>query len=360
MSKEKEERKLFRARVNVGTEEEPVWKWVQGYTPGELARAKAAKLKEYGKEQKKQTPPPPPKPKRDAVTFRRYVASWYTLYKEPHIRPSTAKMYRSLLDRVLLPKLGDIPLEEITRADVQRLLNTLTGRAKSTIKKCRLMLTEIFDSAVDDDLIPKSPARRLRLPEGTQKLVLPVPPDQIPSLVAHCQKDPDGLFPLLLLYTGLRRGEALALRWRDIGEEEISVTRALTFQGNAGVIGPTKTAAGNRRVPLLPPVRRKLGKRGAPDDLVFSGAEPMTSTVYRNTWNRIQRHIPELAGVHPHQLRHTYTDILRHAGVDPKTAQYFLGHEDYSTTANIYSRIDERDTSLGGRKILSYLQSEAK
>ena len=162
----------------------------------------------------------------------------------------------------------------------------------------------------------------------------------------------------MLLYTGMRRGEALALRWRDIGENEITVNGSLTFQGNAGVIGPTKTAAGHRSVPLLPPLREKLGERGEPDALLFGGDTPWTSTKLKRTWERIQKTIPELAHINPHQLRHTYTDMLRHAGVDPKTAQYFLGHEDYSTTANVYSRVDERDTSRGAAQMLSFLSPE--
>ena len=355
----KKEKKLHRARVNIGTKQHPVWKWVQGWSLEEVAEEKqrVLRLALAGNAQ-------PAENRRQArsrgILFKDYTEQWYGLYKRPHIRPTTDAHYRSLLKNTIYPALEKKALVEISRADTQQLLNSLAGKSKSTIKKCRLLLTEIFDSAVDDDLIIKNPARRLRLPEGTEKEVLPMAAGDIVPMTEHCLADPDGLLPLMLLYTGMRRGEALALRWGDIGTDEIRIHAALTFRGNAGVIGEPKTAAGRRTVPLLPPLRAALGERGAPEALVFGGSTPWTSTKLKRTWERIRKTIPELRDINPHQLRHTYTDMLRHAGVDPKTALYFLGHEDYTTTANVYSRIDERDTSRGRDLMLSFLSPQTQ
>lgn len=357
--KTQNEKKLHRSRVNLGTAQNPVIRWVSGWTLEEVAEAKE-KMRQQSQAANSMPASNRRQAKNRGILFIDYAEQWYALYKHPHIRPSTDRHYRSLLKNYLYPAFRDMGLAQITRADTQRLLNAMAGKSKSGIKKCRLLMVEIFDSAVDDDLIIKNPAKRLRLPKGTEKVVLPMDSSKIGPMTAHCLADPDGLLPLMLLYTGMRRGEALALRWRDIGENEITVNGSLTFQGNAGVIGPTKTAAGHRSVPLLPPLREKLGERGEPDALLFGGDTPWTSTKLKRTWERIQKTIPELAHINPHQLRHTYTDMLRHAGVDPKTAQYFLGHEDYSTTANVYSRVDERDTSRGAAQMLSFLSPETQ
>lgn len=367
----KKEKKLLRSRINVEPREgfPPVYKWCQGWTPEELRRHEDAKRAAYAdtlprdkatRAALRKTQRKSPKPAEIAApTFEEAAEAWFDTYKAPHLRPSTIRMYRALLDHQIYPVIGDIPIDRITRQDLQYLFNQIADMSASTIRKAKLTLQQVFENAIEDGQLERTPLRRLTIPRGTQKAVRPIRPDAVTDLAAACLADEDGLFPLLLLYSGLRRGEALALTWADITDTEIRVNKALSWYGNKPTISAPKTAAGIRAVPLLPIVRQKLGARGAPEAYVFGGETPWTSTIYRNTWARIGRHIPALAGVHPHQLRHTYTDILRHAGVDILAAQHLLGHEDYQTTATFYSTFDEVDKTDAENRLLQYLSAKA-
>lgn len=352
------QKKLLRSRINLETREgfPPVWKWCQGWTLEELSANEEKRRQQYAAHQLRLPAKRSAQPKAEgAPKFRAVAEEWLSVYKAPRLRANTLRMYRSILEHQIYPAIGDLPVDRITRKDIQGLFNALNGMSKSTIRKAKLTLAQIFDSAQEDELIARTPMRRVSLPDGAQKTVRPVDPQKVQSLTAHCLADPDGLLPLLLIYSGLRRGEALALTWADIGETEIRVDKCVTYIGNKPTLGQPKTAAGVRAVPLLPVVREKLPPRSAPDAYLFGGSAPLTSTAFRNLWNRLQRNIPELRGVHPHMLRHTYTDILRHAGVDILAAQHLLGHEDYQTTANFYSAFDEVDRKDAENRLLQFV-----
>ena len=162
-----------------------------------------------------------------------------------------------------------------------------------------------------------------------------------------------------MLYTGLRRGEAVALRWKDIDFERgiITVSRAAVYIGNRTTqIGATKTKAGHRKLPLLPILREQLGTPGAPDNYVlYNRTTPLPYTSIKRHWAQLQEDIPAMADATPHRLRHTYLLLLRRAGVDAATQQYLMGHADYDTTANIYTHIDESDVTTATAQLLTTL-----
>ena len=130
-----------------------------------------------------------------------------------------------------------------------------------------------------------------------------------------------------MLYTGLRRGEAVALRWKDIDFERgiITVSRAAVYIGNRTTqIGDTKTKAGHRKLPLLPILREQLGTPGAPDNYVlYNRTTPLPYTSIKRHWTQLQEDIPAMADATPHRLRHTYLLLLRRAGVDAATQPPF-------------------------------------
>lgn len=341
--------KIRRARVQVEYRKgyPPVYRYYQGANEEELVAQKEKKRREYRREVERAQ-----RDARDAgAVFAACAETWMRLYKAPHLRPSSLAMYRSLLDVHILPAFGTRDIRTITRAEIQAFFNEKAGLSASLLTKLKATLTQIFGCAEDDRLIDRSPVVRIRLPAGKTASVLPVPLESVPALAAHCRGCRDGLLPLLLLYTGLRRGEALALQWQDISQDSVTVRQALAFVNNRPVIGPPKTAAGRRTVPLLPELASALPPRGAPDAFVFGGARPYTESRYQRAWERIQRDIPELRGIHAHQLRHTYADILRTAGVNALTAQYLLGHEDYETTANVYSKVNAVDVTLAREQL---------
>ena len=300
-----------------------------------------------------------PTPAPICPTFEEYATRWYRLYKQPKIRESSRAMYENAMRHHLFPVIGGRRIDEITADELQELILQYDGMSKSTIDKVMLTLRQIFARAVMDDLIRRSPVDQMEPPKGTQKERLPLTMEQVEAITAAAPHHKYGILPLLMLYTGLRRGEAVALRWKDIDFERgiITVSQAAVYIGNRTTqIGDTKTKAGHRKLPLLPILREQLGTPGAPDNYVlYNRTTPLPYTSIKRHWTQLQEDIPAMADATPHRLRHTYLLLLRRAGVDAATQQYLMGHADYDTTANIYTHIDETDVTTATAQLLTAL-----
>lgn len=339
-------KKRRRARVNIGRDEHGniIYKWAGAYSKRELEAEKARIRAEYAGIGKT-TPLPVETPQRPntppCATFQEYAGNWYALYKKADLRQSSQAMYENVLDKHLYPAIGSIAINAIEADTLQRLLITYVDKSKSIIDKVMMVLRQVFAAALADGIIQRDPVQRLKPPQGTVNERMPVPYENVKELTAALIAHPDGALPLLMMYSGLRRGEALGLMWADIDGGNINVSRQAVMQGNTTIIGDTKTHAAHRTVPIPRIVLDKLGAPGG--GYVFGGGKLYTQSKVKRMFERLARDIPAMVGVTPHRLRHTYTMLLRRAGVDPATAQYLLGHEDYETTANTYTHIDTMD-----------------
>lgn len=355
-------KKLIRRYVNVEFREgyPPVTRWVQGYTEREIEQEKENKKLEYRIQLGQLLPAAAPQPVTPSPapveTFKSYAETWYRLFKKPRVRQTTRCMYENILNAHLYPKIGSKPLDQITTRELQSMMITdYEGKSKSLIDKVMLVMRQVFDAAVGDELIVKNPVDRVKPPDGTQSERMPLALEMVEQTAAKLLRHRDGLLALLMMYTGMRRGEVLALRWEHISDNKIHVKENATFIGNKTYLGAPKTKAGIRTIPLVPILLHKLDKPGKPEEFIIGKDKPYTQAAFKRAWERLQRDIPELANITPHQLRHTYTMLLRRAGVEPATIQYLLGHEDYSTTANIYTHIDINDTNEASKKLAEYL-----
>jgi integrase len=161
-----------------------------------------------------------------------------------------------------------------------------------------------------------------------------------------------GLFAYFILYSGLRRGELLALKWEDIDFDRntISVNKAMYWNVNQPVIKDTKTEAGNRVVPLLQPLKDHLtGGEG----YIFGLP---TQTVFRRKWNKYRAETG--IEVTPHQLRHAFATICYEAGIEDKDAQQLLGHASVSTTRDIYTHIREQRKQQTAEKLNAFVAND--
>lgn len=167
--------------------------------------------------------------------------------------------------------------------------------------------------------------------------------EEIDAIKAHVDTS-DGLFYYFFMFAGLRLGEALALRWKDIDSDKnvIHVTRSLYWAGqNTGRFKVPKTDAGTRDVIYLERLRNMLEpRRSSPEHYVFGGESPMTHRAYLNTLKRCKK-IANSDCV-PHELRHAFATLCFEADVPVKTTQGLLGHAQISTTMDIYTELRNR------------------
>ncbi len=369
-------KKRLRARVNVNPNPNgpPIYRWASAYTRSDLEAEKYRKRREYEAELAAsgiEIPPAQADPPSfeqpcsqvaadEAQTFEVYASHWYSLYKEPALRKSSRNMYLNVFKNHLFPHIGSLPLASITRDVLQEMFNRYYSAnvSSSLIHKLVLTLRQIFRDAVEEDIIKKDPTRRLCPPKGTTGDPVPLSIDEVEALTKSLPYDQeDGLFPLLIIWTGLRRGEALGLRWGDIQDGMVSVQRSVEFENNRPVVGPPKTDAAYRDIPIPEPLLSMLNEhRGSDEQYVFGSQAPWTECKCRRTWQRIHKKHPILASHTIHEMRHTYNQILRYHGVDPATIQYLMGHADYETTVEDYTDITKDDTIRALRLITpSYL-----
>lgn len=276
-------------------------------------------------------------------TFRTVAEEWWEKHF-PTLEYNTLKGYRPALQRAI-DEFGENSVTSISAKDIERYLLRFAkqGYAQKTVRNQLLVIHMIFNHAVLEGDIDHNPAVPVRVPRGLPKKARDLPGDDEIEIVKNSLNQPFGLFAYFILYTGCRRGEALALTYRDISRENrvISVSKSVYNENNRPKIKRPKTAAGCREIILLDVLADKLPK-GKPDELLFPNESGglMSETQFQRQWELYCKATG--LNITPHQLRHAYATILFNAGVDDKDAQELLGHANLSTTRDIYTHITQR------------------
>ena len=263
----------------------------------------------------------------------------------PTLAHSTARGYNAAYNRAV-DEFGDTPIRQIRPQDIKRYINEFSrgGRSKKTVINQLLILNMIFSSAVEGGDIDFSPCTHISIPKNLSKVRREAASSEEEKAIkgsAHIW-----LFPFFILYSGLRKGEALALTWADIDfdNDEIHVTKSVYYEHDRPKLKLPKTAAGIRSVPLLEPLKAALLQiqDRTPGHYIFSdtGDSPLTDRRYRTLWSHWANETGVTATAH--QLRHSYATMLFDCGIDVKDAQDILGHSTAAVTQDIYTHI--RDT----------------
>lgn len=235
-------------------------------------------------------------------------------------------------------------MSDLTPKDLQLFISRFAkrGYAQNTVQTQLLVLHLICEHAVIEGDIQYDISAAVQVPRGLPKTKREMPTEEELKIVKNSLDKTFGLFAFFILYTGCRRGEALAITHGDINKENctISVNKSIYHISNTPHIKTPKTAAGTRCVILLDVLKEILpdGKR---NELLFPNKEGglMKESQARSNW---EKYLKETGlNITPHQLRHAYATILFDAGIDDKDAQELLGHANISTTRDIYTHISK-------------------
>lgn len=287
---------------------------------------------------------------KNGKTFSEVADEWSD-YHFPDLEHNTLKQYRPALTEVTA-QFGTFYIKDITSNQIDLYIKSYAkkGYAQKTVKTRLLILNLIMKYAVINQYISNNPCLYITVPKNLPKTKREgLTAEQI-EVVKNSIDKTFGTFAYFLLNTGLRKGEALALRYCDINfnKKSININKTIEWIGNVpNIKNHPKTDAGIREVPLLDCLAT-LFEPKTTDELIFpnSNGNLMHNGNFTRLWDKYR--IETGLNITPHQLRHAYATILYDANIDIKTAQYLLGHANIQTTMDIYTHLSKsrQDTAI--------------
>jgi integrase len=268
-----------------------------------------------------------------------------------HLRASTRESEASLLRNHVLPHFGTRRLGAVSPNDVQQFVADLQekGLSPATIRLAYMILQGMFSTAVESDLIPRSPCRGIRLPQSLPTEMRFLTTEEV-SFLADAIDPQYRAFVLTAAYTGCRFGELAGLRHHrlDLERRTLTVAESLAEVNGYVHITPPKTIAGRRRIALPGGLCDELAEHlkvwpPNPDGLVFT-AQRGGPLLNRNFRDRIWMPAVRASVGEPmrfHDLRHTHAAILIAQGEHPKVIQHRLGHSSIKVTLDTYGHLFE-------------------
>ena len=295
----------------------------------------------------------------DKSTFQEVAELWFYLLKEDQLHTKSKETIKGTLARHVYPMLGGKKIRDIKPADIFALMKSVSSKSNSLQKKVLQYVKSIFAFAMDNDLILKSPVpSSLKAAGAETEEVEALTDEQCAALLEAVRGTRAYLFVELLLYTGLRRGEALGLMWKDINFKtaELKVCRSIVYteeHPEGEINSDLKTSNARRDIPIVPWLLEDLKEAKAKSNAlyVFSMQDGsfLSKTSLRRMWDVIGRRtvgsetkrslVDRVLDfkVHPHQLRHTCITRWIESGMDLKEVQYLAGHATADITMNIYA-----------------------
>lgn len=256
--------------------------------------------------------------------------------------PATIRGYHYAWNRWLKPAVGHKKLKDLRPEDFEKLFAEMVEQdiASGTINKCAMFARLALRHAERHDWVRTNAAKAAELPKRRERPKVWPQPDEVMRFMAKAaERDPlirD--FAHVLANTGMRPGEACALKVTDLVGSELTIERALDVcEGKARIKG-TKTNK-SRTLTVDDETARII--RSYPGPFVFGGDEPIRTDLMSKRFRRIAKRAKVCFT--PRMLRHFHATTLIGANVDHKTVSSRLGHASHATTAAYYTGVVKRN-----------------
>jgi integrase len=297
-------------------------------------------------------------PHLESISLAQLLTRWHEDVLPRQVRESARQHYWSIARIHLIPILGAKKLSALTTLDVDGLLavKARQGCAPSTVRRIRAVLCQALDQGVRWGYVTRNVAKLSRSPKLPRKEGRTMSPQQVQIFLSALSSHPHESLYALMLATGLRRGEALGLRWVDYDEEfgTLQVCRQLQRLASGLVAVDTKTSTSRRSVNLpqgivgMLETRREqqleeainLGQEWINNGYIFT-TKLGTPLDPRNLLREFKG-ICEAAGLgdwHIHELRHSAASLMLAQGVKIQVVSDILGHASIRMTADVYGHI---------------------
>jgi integrase len=289
------------------------------------------------------------------ITFGEYIQEW--LDNKQDISPETRYTNNGHIRNHIIPELGHIPLQKVNVMHIEKFVKYLQerGLADGTVRKIYNLIHTCFKTAVRKEFIIKNPFDLMD--KGSK------PRESKPKVDYWTTEEVKNFFSVLdhrlrilyvlAIYTGMRRGELLGLRWKDVYFETSQLRISQTLKARQGIKDGVKTDSGYRTITVAPTVMTELKKHRTVSvqeklaaekyedhDLVICqrNGRPLSLGSFDRNWKRLLEKIG-MRKIRFHDMRHTCASLLFSANVHPKVVQEQLGHSSIKITLDRYSHM---------------------
>jgi len=298
--------------------------------------------------------------KAEQYTVGQWMDVWYENYAKIKVRPSSHQTYKGYIENHIKPNIGSVPLGKLSSLQLQKLYKKLLAKgrvdrieAKSqpkglspkTVRNINQVISSAMDFAKSQKLIAVNPTDGCALPKLEHQEMKTLPTEQLASFLREAKES--GVFEMyyIELATGLRRGELLGLKWKDLDLQQgsLRVQRQISRINGEVVEAPLKTknsyrtiSLGTDAVEILKEQRKKCG--GSPYVFPSPTGGPISPVSVLQMLHRVLKRAG-LPKVRFHDLRHTFATVALQNGVDIKTVSGMLGHYSAGFTLDTYAHV---------------------
>jgi integrase len=308
------------------------------------------------------------------MLVKHWLIKWLEVYGA-QCEPGTFITRKNYTENQLIPHLGNYKLNQLTKIEYQKFINTmLKDYARRTVQTIHSIFCTAINKAVDEELLTHNKFRNISFKKDNDIDIKDnfLTKEQVDIFLkaAKTSKPHHYMFVSLIIRTGLRKGEAIALTWEDIDFENKTL-RVTKSRGKNGLKAPkTKSsirtiAIDNTLISELKNFRTwqkknkmKYGPAYIDSNNLLTNADGSPLSEFGT--NKIVDSILKKTNLHhisPHGLRHTHAIMLLESGADIKTVSDRLGHSSINMTANVYLHITKKHEETSILKLESYLNN---
>lgn len=281
------------------------------------------------------------------MTVREYLEHWLEAAAKPRLAEGTYREYAGILKRYLYDPLGNTRLAKLTPVAIQQVYGEMLGRGLSPrmVRYTHTVFNNALSQAVKWRMLAHNPAHYVDLPKQRRKEMLALSEDEANRFLAKAQGDKHYLLFAVLLGTGLRPSEAVALKWSDfdVAAGALAIQRTWARAAKGFMYQEPKTGRG-RRIELPEHLTRLLAEHqeSAQGELIFpsdAGTPLNVRNVYQRHFQTIVKRAKLPKKLRLYDLRHTHATLLLLAGVHAKIVSERLGHASIQITLDTYSHV---------------------
>jgi len=295
--------------------------------------------------------------KPNKTTLGEYLERWLKDYVKPNLSPRGFERYESIVRVHLIPSLGNIPLTQLKPEHIQKHYSAMQNKGLSalTVRYHHTVIHKALQTAIKWGLLNRNAADGVDVPRARRNEMQTWDENDVITFLEAAKDSPYYALFHTALFTGMRRSELLALRWRDIDFHQIYVNRSLHHLKDGSYVFTQPKSAKSRRTVALSPsstltlaehkerqkgIRAMLGISLKDDDSIFSTPEgkPLRPNTVSRAWTMLAARAG-LKVIRLHDARHTHASLMLKQGVHPKIVQERLGHASIQITLDTYSHV---------------------